>query len=552
MPPPHYPFIPTSPSHASSPFRRDLRRLSDTAFDLLVIGGGSIGTAVARDAALRGLSVALIEREDFGAGTVSRSTRLIHGGLRYLELYDFRLVREALREREVLLRTAPHLVRPLPFLTPIYRGDRWSPVMVGAGMILYDLLSHDKSLPGHRILDVRETLRMEPGLRREGLLGGAVYYDAQVASPERWCLAQAQSAAEAGAQCANHLGAARLLEEGGRIAGVEAEDRLTGNRLRIRARVTVNATGPWAGEVAPKRGDAPRLRLTQGAHLLVTRLTDHAVVLLAQRDGRVFFVVPWRGGTMIGTTDINFTGDPEDAVASSEEVRYLLDETRRVFPRADLSRAEVGFAGVRPLLPDDAERESQVSREHRIVDHAEEGKPGLLSVFGGKLTTARAIAEAITDMAAREVKNAAPCRTAFLPVYGGGLPAPLEEWTQRVAEACRERGLPEAAAGELAEAYGSRAITVLERIGGSDHPLPVLGDAVLSARLERGARDEMAHTTADLLLRRTLRGYETGGARDLAPEVARWLGRLLNRTEMDVRADLEDYERQAERLRVSG
>jgi glycerol-3-phosphate dehydrogenase len=538
-----------SPAKRAGSFRRDLARLSSPAFDLLVIGGGSIGTAVARDAALRGMSVALVDREDFGAGTVTRSTRLIHGGLRYLELYDFRLVREALRERETLLRIAPHLVRPLPFLTPIYRGDRWSPLTVAAGMLLYDLLSYDKSLPPHRFLNVRETLLAEPGLRREGLLGGAMYYDAQVASPERLCLAQARSAAQAGAACANHLKIVRLLEEGDRIVGAEAEDALTGQRIRIRAKATVNATGPWAGEIAPAPNGSPRLRRTQGVHLIAPRMTDHAIVLLAERDGRVFFVVPWRDRTMIGTTDTDFSGDPGEARSSEEDVRYLLEETRRVFPQANLSRIDACFAGVRPLLPIANASESQVTREHRIVDHAEEGRPGLISVFGGKITTARDIAEGIVDLVAKQLGNAAPCRTARLPVAGGDLRASMEE----TVDALIRRGAPKEVAEAWAADYGSEAFRVAEILRAETQPekrggLPKEIDPALAARCLYAVREEMAVTVPDLLLRRTLRGYEADRALDTAPLLAEWLGRQFSRSPETIRADCEDYARQADLL----
>jgi glycerol-3-phosphate dehydrogenase len=537
--------MPPSPSSSivqPGSFKRDLSRLTQTPFDLLVIGGGAIGTSIARDAALRGLFTALVEREDFGYGTVSRSTRLIHGGLRYLELYDFKLVREALRERETLLRIAPHLVRPLPFLTPIYRGDRWSPFMVGAGMLLYDLLSFDKSLPGHRILDVAETLRLEPGLRQEGLLGAALYYDAQVASPERLCLAQARSAADAGAVCANHLDVVRLLEENGKVVGAEGEDRLTGDRLSIHATITVNATGPWAGDLVPPQDGKPRLRRTKGAHLIVPKLTDHAVVLLAQRDGRVYFVVPWEGRTMIGTTDTDFQGDPADAVASSADARYLLEETKRVFPHADLRRIDAGFSGVRPLLPNTSVHESQVTREHRLFDHAEEGKPGLISVFGGKITTTRAIAEQAVDRVARQLEKDTPCTTSEWPLWGGDLTVPLQTFTERIRKRCKEIGLEAGVAEELVAAYGSHAGDVLALY-------PKHGDLEFT-RFEYGVKEEMALTTADLLLRRTLRGYEKGQARNRAEETARWLGKRLQRSEDAIQADLADYHRQADLLLV--
>jgi glycerol-3-phosphate dehydrogenase len=375
------------------------------------------------------------------------------------------------------------------------------------------------------------------------LLGAALYYDAQVASPERLCLAQARSAAEAGAVCANHVGVIRLLEEKGAVAGAEVEDRLTGHRFSVSARMTVNATGPWAGDLAPSKDETPRLRRTQGAHLIVPKLTDHAVVLLAQRDGRVYFVVPWEGRTMIGTTDTDFQGDPGQAVASPDDARYLIEETRRVFPHADLSRIEAGFSGVRPLLPNTSVGESQVTREHRLFDHAEEGNPGLISVFGGKITTTRAIGEQAVDRIARRLGCSAPCTTSELPLWGGDLPASLNTFTEQIEAQSEGLGLEDEAARELVAAYGSRAgdvLTLYRETGDLD-----------AARFAYGVTEEMALTTADLLLRRTLLGYRKGQARYQAEEVAWWLKSVLNRNEEAAQADLYDYYRQADLLSPS-
>jgi glycerol-3-phosphate dehydrogenase len=335
------------------------------------------------------------------------------------------------------------------------------------------------------------------------------------------------------------------------VVGAEVEDRLTGNRHEIRARLTVNATGPWAQDWAPAGEGKTRLRRTQGAHLIVPeRLTEHAVVLLARRDGRVFFVVPWQGRTMIGTTDLDFTGDPAEARPSPGEARYLLEETRRIFPEADLSGVEIGFAGVRPLLPETTVGESQVTREHRIVDHAGEGTPGLLSVFGGKLTTARAIAQEVVDHAAGHLREKAPCRTGSLPLHGGDLPLPFAEWVERLAARCRELGLPEGSAEELAEAYGSRADEALALVGEGDYLL-FPDRPLLNARLVYGVRREMALTTSDLLLRRTLTGYGEDHPLDMGVRVAMWLGHVLERSSKEVEADLIDYSHQISLTRLA-
>ena len=289
---------------------RDLTEAFSSQFDLLVIGGGSNGTAIARDAAMRGLKVALLEKEDFGYGTVSRSTRLIHGGLRYLELFDFGLVREGLREREILLRTAPHLVRPLAFFTPVYEHSRVGLAKLRVGMWLYDLLSWDKSLPRHRFLSAPDAKAAEPLLNGDGLKGAFIYYDGHVPMPERLCLEAVLQAAEHGAVIANHARAVGLAHNGG-IFTVTAKDELTGRTYKVRTRTVINASGPWADEVNAKLigPTKPGLRRTKGIHLLIPKLSEHAIVMLAESDGRLFFAVPWREFTYIGTTDTDFDGD---------------------------------------------------------------------------------------------------------------------------------------------------------------------------------------------------------------------------------------------------
>src|SRR5690625_5228971 len=284
--------------------KRNITNMQTTEYDVLIIGGGINGTAVARDAALRGMKTALVEKEDFGYGTTSRSTRLIHGGLRYLETFDFGLVREGLREREVLLRTAPHLVKPLPFLVPVYKGDNVGLFKLRAGMILYDLLSWDKSMPSYRFLSADEALQEEPHLKRENLSGAMIYYDGQVELPERVSVENVMQAAEAGADIANHAEVTEYIWEGNRVVGAHIRDTLTNETLDIRAKYVVNAGGPWIDEMNTRllKQYKPQMRLTKGIHLLVPRMVNHAIVLLAQSDGRLFFAVPYYDYTLIGTT----------------------------------------------------------------------------------------------------------------------------------------------------------------------------------------------------------------------------------------------------------
>jgi glycerol-3-phosphate dehydrogenase len=365
--------------------------------------------------------VALVEQHDLAWGTSSRPTRLIHGGLRYLELFDFGLVRSDMRERETLLRIAPHLVFPLAFLMPLYRRSPFYRLKLRFGMFLYDLLSLDKSLPKRRRLGRAEALEAEPHLDPDGLGGAWRFYDAQVPFVERLVVENAVDAAAHGALILNHARATGYLREGSTVTGAAVHDLIGGSTLALRARFTVNATGPWLdATIAPLRQEPrPLLRLTKGAHLVVPRATEQAHVLFAKRDGRLFFVLPWNGLTMVGTTDTDYDGDPAAAEASSEDVEYLRREASRAFPREPFDRIHFTWAGVRALVREEGVAEGEVSRKHKLYDHRRrDGIDGALSVIGGKITAYRLIAEEVTDVVARRLGSKAGCRTGVLPLPG--------------------------------------------------------------------------------------------------------------------------------------
>jgi glycerol-3-phosphate dehydrogenase len=530
--------------------RPPLAELSAGTYDLLVVGGGIVGCGVARDAALRGLRVALVEQHDFGSGTTSRSTRLIHGGLRYLELYDFGLVREDLRERDTLLRIAPHLVRPLPFLVPMYRLSAYQRLRLRAGMLLYDALSFDKSLPGHRFLSEDETLVAEPNLDPSGLQGAARYFDAQVALPERLCLENALDAAAHGAVLRNYTRSERFLIDRGRVAGIEVRDDVTGERAAVTARVTVNATGPWLDRtLAEIRPSAPLLRTTRGVHLVTERLGPNAVVLFARSDGRLFFVVPWLGLSLIGTTDSDEPDRPENVRADPDDLRYLLDEARRAFPGLVNLRPYFSMAGVRALVRREGVRESEISRKHAVVDHARErGPEGLLSIVGGKITGYRAIAEDAVDLASRKLGLRASCATDRRPLPGGTadraqLPNAIAGRGEQLALAPEQRryllALYGRRAGEvlaLAEAYPDLADKAC-----SGQPT-ILGEVVFAAR------DESAVSLADVMLRRTPLGFAPDQGLAAAPRVAETLGSEVGWDAAEQAAQVEQYREQVRRL----
>ena len=478
--------------------------------DVLVIGGGITGAAIARDAALRGFRTALVEKGDFGSGTSSASSRLIHGGLRYLEQFDFRLVLEASRERRVLLRIAPHLVRPLPFLFPLYRGARVPAWKVRCGLWLYDLLAAFRNVRIHQWLGRKATLRLEPGLREKGLKAAGLYYDAQT-DDARLVLATMRSAAHAGALVANYVEAASLLKPDGRVRGAIVRDLLNDEARTIRALIVVNAGGPWVDELRrldEPSGD-PLLRLTKGAHVAVPRKrlgNTHAITLTSPIDGRVMFILPWGDAeqSYIGTTDTDEAASPDDVRATAEDVIYLLRSANAFFPQARLSPHDVvaTWAGLRALLrPERNLAPSQVSREHRITESAS----GLLTIAGGKLTTHRVMAQELCDLVATRLHaldgrpRAPRPPTHRLPLPGGET-ADLEGLTK----AAVERGASETTARHLIGTYGSEAAAVLNLVD-RDRALGgriVAGRPELWAEVVHAVEREMAVRLSDVLVRR--------------------------------------------------
>ncbi|HTE47383.1 MAG TPA: glycerol-3-phosphate dehydrogenase/oxidase, partial [Gemmatimonadaceae bacterium] len=379
---------------ATTPGKR-LEALQHQAFDLLVIGGGITGCGIARDASLRGLSVALVEKDDFASGTSSRSSRLIHGGVRYLEHGHLHLVFESSAERRRLLRLAAHLVRPLAFTWPVYAGDRIPRWKLGAGLLAYDALALFRNVARHKRLDRDGVLAREPMLRHDGLLGGARYYDAAT-NDARLTLANALAAAESGATVVNHATVMTLLFHDGRVAGARVQDSLTEQSVEVRARIVVNATGPWSDDVrrldaARTREHAPRspaVRGSKGTHIAVPRErlgNRDALTLSSPLDGRVMFALPAGRCAIVGTTDGYTSAAADEVRATNEDVNYLLDSANSFFPSARLTTNDVvsAWAGIRPLLPTAADNPGSVSREHAVTtsDH------GLISITGGKLTT---------------------------------------------------------------------------------------------------------------------------------------------------------------------
>jgi glycerol-3-phosphate dehydrogenase len=522
--------------------------LADADYDVVIVGGGMAGAGAARDLALRGLSVALIDKGDFASATTAWSSKLVHGGLRYLELFDFGLVRESLRERATLERLAPHLVQPLPFLVPIYQDSSRSLIKVRIGLALYRWLTPGRHRERYRVLKPVDALSLEPGLRPEELLGAGYYVDDLLLSPERLCLENALSAIRHGARAFNYAEMEELVRgPGGTVAGVRVRDLLSGRVVRLGARVVVNASGPWVDEIRGRLGVSERgpriLRRTKGIHCLLPRLTNRAVYH-STSDDRMIFVIPWREFSLVGTTDTDFEGDLERVHATRDEVEYLLEEAHRALPdaRVNLEQVVYTYAGVRPLSYEEGARESDVSRAHKVV--AEEGGR-FLSITGTKLTCFRSLAAALGDRVSRTLRRTAPSRTARLTLDGADEEVGRVEaraWLDVSAEASSS-GLGRETLETLVATYGRGFRRVIELAGkipdGADRLCPHNPDIV--AELHTAVQDELAVSLQDVLLRRTGIGTSRCQGQDCAESIGRRMAQLLNWTPRRLTAELEAY-----------
>lgn len=519
--------------------KRDLNNLTKGKFDLIVIGGGIIGAGVVRDAALRGIKTLLLEKEDFAYGTTSRSSRLIHGGLRYLAHLDFSLVRQDMREREILLRIAPHLVRPLPLLIPttgpLHR------IVMASGMRLYDMLSLGKSLPSYRYLSRSETLDLEPGLEIKGLVGSYLYYDCQIPFAERLCLENMLSATEQGAIIMNHAKVTRLLQNGNSVCGVQFEDAESGDVYQAKASVVVNAAGHWVDTVCKMVVSRQKLMLrrSKGIHILTPRFCRQAVVLFTQGDNRLFFTIPWQGYTLIGTTDTDYFGDLDTVHASAEDVDDLLTEVQRVFPDVCMDSIYYTVAGLRSLAVSRGKRASNVSRQHKLVDHEQRDSiGGFISVIGGKLTGYRAIAQEVVDLVCRKLRTKVSSITAETPLLGA--PAVTRE---EVEQSAQDYGLPAETVAHLAALYGSRFYQVLELAQQDTRGFqPICQHCPdILAQVWHAVREEGALTIADFLLRRSAIGLGSSQGLDAAETVAREMRHLLGWSAAEQQSQVRAY-----------
>ncbi|HEY5238108.1 MAG TPA: glycerol-3-phosphate dehydrogenase/oxidase [Rhizomicrobium sp.] len=491
--------------------RRNLERLANERFDLLIIGGGITGACVARDAALRGLRVALIEKNDFAGATSAHNSKLIHGGLRYLRNFELGLVRESLRERRIWQRIAPHLVRPLPFMLPVPEG--WQArATLSAGLTLYDVLSFDRGwlddpdqhLPGHSFLDAKAAVAREPVLDQPHLGGALLYYDAQMYSPERLALECLIDADANGAVIANYVEAKSLIIRDAKIEGAEVRDGAGNAEFAIQAKATLLAAGPWADiflDHALGKQTAHRILRSKGIHLVVPKMTRETALTVAAKGGH-FFLLPWRKHTIIGTTDTAFSGAPDTVGVSEEDITSFLAFVNEYLPAAHLKRSDVEhfYAGLRPLVDDGSGDSYDASRRAELIDHGkDDGVANLYSAIGGKWTTSRALAKSIVDTIAPRLNTTKPCVTgnAILP---GGKIGHIKEFL-----AAQSHDHPQLQnIDHLTRMYGARLNEMLDEAGNRpDLSLALSDTGDIGAQILFAIRHEMALMLDDVVTRRT-------------------------------------------------
>ncbi len=555
--------------------QRNIDQLAATAFDVLIIGGGVYGAAAAWDATLRGLSVGLVERGDFGGETSANSQKIAHGGLRYLQSLDIARMRESVRERATLLRIAPHLVMPLPCLMPTVRFGLKSRAVMAGALWLNDRISFDRNralrdpathIPDSRVISRQECLRLIPTLRREGISGGAVWYDGQILNTERLTLTYILGSVLRGAQAANYVCVTELIRESSRITGVKAVDMLTGRSFNIQARVVLNTAGPWVSQVlesaASGKAVKPKTRTFLKAINLITRPVYNRRVALgvaspvkSANSLGLIFITPWRDRSIIGTAYSPYQGRAQDAHVSEDEIRVFLKEINAAFPQARLIREDVSYVhfGLLPAASDGKANESKLPlrKHYELIDHKRShGLEGLITVLGVKYTTARDVAERAIACALKKLNRpvaVSPSGSCALP---GGDIERIDAFISQEARA-GAHGLSPAVIRHLIHSHGTLYRSVLAHLD-EDKSLsePIVGSAeVIRAEIRHAVRYEMAQHLADVILRRTDLGSvgHPGEAclRDCADLMAQELGWNAARVEEELKQTRAELRRHA-------
>jgi glycerol-3-phosphate dehydrogenase len=524
--------------------QRYLEEFAERSADLLIIGGGITGAGILREAAIRGIRALLVEKDDFGSGTSSRSSKLIHGGLRYLAQGEIRLVKEVSRERTILKTIAPHLVRKATFVIPLYQNSKTGKWKMRLGVWLFDRLAAVPPGERHQRVSRNEMLKAFPHIREKGLVGGIRYYE-YFTDDARLTLETVKAAHALGGRAVNYAQAESLLYENGRVAGARIHDRLTGSRYEIRARAVVNAAGPWVDTIREfdRSLTEKRLHLTKGVHLLFfrERFSLPHTLILPVRDGRTIFAIPKGEYTYVGTTDTDYEWDIEKPVATRRDIAYLLDAVNRMFPGLALTEEDVvgTWAGLRPLIHQEGKAPSEISREDEVII----SPSGLVSIAGGKLTAFRKMAERVMEALVASGfsewrKPGAERLSATLPL-GGGAVSPQD------AKECARRGVTPVVAQRWVERYGSEWRTI-ESFYQQDEQMRETLDASsawVKAELAYHIGKEMAVTLQDVLVRRT--GYyffAHDHGLSLAQTVAQAMGQMLGWSEERVKAETESYQ----------
>ena len=526
---------------------------SPARYDVAIIGAGVNGAGIARDAALRGLRVIILDKNDMCSGTSAISSRLIHGGLRYLEYAEIPLVYESLHERRCLRRIAEHLVKPLRISIPVFKGARRGPLLIRLGMIAYDILSFNKLLPRHDMLGRDEIRKEEPGLRDEGLRAAARYYDAQVTFAERLVLENLLAARAAGAVIKTYCEVDEIRTCDGAVDSIRYKDR-AGRAHEVSVDSIINAAGPWVDEVLKTAPRTPKRFVggTKGSHIVVNPFNGapkDAFYVEAEADGRPFFIIPWNDQYLIGTTDIRYDESLDNIRVSRAEVDYLISETNRVFPEAGLTVADINYAyaGVRPLPYRAKGPESAITRRHIIKVNRKIAK-GLISIIGGKLTTYRNLAEQTVDRLAKILRRKLPeCRTRDTLLPGAwGIDRAREQL--KASEV-----VPEAAVERLLSIYGGRAVAI-EELATADSALATALDSegrYLAAEVVFAIREEFAATLEDIVFRRMMAGLDPDQGRPIYEAIAAHAATEFGWSSDEVKSELQALIDYADSLRVA-
>ena len=533
--------------------KRFIESYDGRPFDLIVVGGGITGACVAYDAARRGLRVALLEKKDFGWATSAATSKMIHGGLRYLANLEIGLVRESLRERRILENIAPNFVYPLPFLVPTYEGMKSNKWLIETGMLLYDILSFDKGrtwdkakkIPGYHSLSREEVLREEPNLRGKGLTGAAIYYDCQSIFPERLTLAFVKSAVKHGARAANRAEVGGFLYgKDSRITGVKVLDLITGKEVAIEGKLTVNCGGPWADIILrdAERGQSSHaIRRSEGIHLITRAQVKKYALALMTPSGRHMFLIPWRGHTLIGTTDKDYEGDPDAYKVTRESIEDFLREINECYGDGCLGYGDVlsAYGGLRPLVEDQVEGTYESSRKYEIYDNKKDGFDGLITVEGGKYTTSRRLAEKLLDAAQKKLGQKPKDALTDKEYLHGCEIEDMGAFLEEIRE--KHPGFDPRTIEYLGKNYGTEYKEVLaiaqEGEGLSE---PVTADGEILAEVVYAARSEMANTLKDILFRRTGLGTLGNPGEDVLTRAGEIAARELGWTDQRLASELDE------------